>query len=74
MEKSNLDKSLTSKDEEKRMEVIGEKAYEQKYQELEIYMVCMQYYLFIFSHFERRLRNFVKVNQSRNKYKTNSLA
>jgi hypothetical protein len=43
MEKSNLDKTLTSKDEEKRMEVIGEKAYEQKYQELEIYMVCMQY-------------------------------
>jgi hypothetical protein len=49
MEKNNLDKSLTSKDEEKRMQVtIGEKVYEQKYQELEIHMVCMPYYLFTF--------------------------
>jgi hypothetical protein len=41
MEESNLDK-LTSKDEEKRMQGIGEKAYEQKYQELEIYVVCIR--------------------------------
>jgi hypothetical protein len=48
MEKNNLDKSLTSKGEEKMIRGIGEKAHEQKHQELESLMVCMLYYLFIF--------------------------
>jgi hypothetical protein len=48
MEKNNFDKSLTSKDEEKRIRVIGEKAHEQKHQELESLMVCILYYLFMF--------------------------
>jgi hypothetical protein len=55
MEKSNLDKSLTSKDEEKRMEVIGEKAYEQKYQEMEIYMVCIVTIFYLDLTFQRHL-------------------
>jgi hypothetical protein len=48
MEKNNLDISLTSKGEEKRIRVTGEKAHEQKHQELESLMVCMLYYLFTF--------------------------
>ena len=44
VEKINLDKSLTSKDEEKRLQaVIGEKEYLQKQQELEVHVVSMQY-------------------------------
>lgn len=44
MEKIHLDKSLTSKDEEKKLQtVIGEKEYLQKQQELEVHVVSMQY-------------------------------
>ena len=44
MEKINLDKSLTVKDEEKRLQaVIDEKEYLQKQQELEVYLVSVQY-------------------------------
>jgi hypothetical protein len=44
MEKVNLDKSLTAKDEERRLQaVIGEKEYLQKQQELEVHVVSMQY-------------------------------
>jgi hypothetical protein len=44
MEKLNPDKTLTAKDEEKRLQAItGEKEYEQKQQELEIHVVSMQY-------------------------------
>jgi len=44
MEKINLDKSLTSKDEEKKPQaVFGENEYLQKQQELEVHVVSMQY-------------------------------
>jgi hypothetical protein len=44
MEKINLDKSLTAKDEERRLQaVIGEKEYFQKQQKLEVHVVSMQY-------------------------------
>jgi hypothetical protein len=44
MEKISLGKSLTSKDEEKKLQaVIGEKEYLQKQQELEVHVVSMQY-------------------------------
>jgi len=44
MEKINLDKSLTSKDEEKKLQaVVGEKEYLQKQRELEVHVVSMQY-------------------------------
>ena len=44
IEKINLDKSLTSKDEEKKLQAaFGENEYLQKQQELEVHMVSMQY-------------------------------
>jgi len=44
MEKTNLDKSLTSKDGEKKLQaVFGENEYLQKQQELEVHVVSMQY-------------------------------
>jgi len=44
MEKINLDKSLTSKDEEKKLQALFSKnEYLQKQQELEVHLVSMQY-------------------------------
>jgi hypothetical protein len=43
MEKINLDKSVTVKDEEKRLETVIGEEYLQKQQELEVHLVSMQY-------------------------------